>query len=126
MAETDCSDWQELRRSHQRTEQPNTERAILLPEAHFQLCSIWGKGRNPKRDYCKPRRLVIPVVFKQFGSRDSWRLGLVELGLVIGRGGRDISQANAEAHIAGYGKFLTYSLLGYRHLLVFGKPWRWI
>ncbi|KAJ4478433.1 hypothetical protein J3R30DRAFT_3657617 [Lentinula aciculospora] len=26
----------------------------------------------------------------------------VELGLVIGKGGRDISQANAEAHIAGY------------------------
>jgi len=26
----------------------------------------------------------------------------VELGLVIGKGGRDISQANAESHIAGY------------------------
>jgi acylpyruvate hydrolase len=26
----------------------------------------------------------------------------VELGLVIGQGGRDISQANAEAHVAGY------------------------
>ena len=27
----------------------------------------------------------------------------VELGLVIGKGGRDISEANAEEHIAGYG-----------------------
>jgi acylpyruvate hydrolase len=27
----------------------------------------------------------------------------VELGLVIGKGGRDISEANAEQHIAGYG-----------------------
>ena len=27
----------------------------------------------------------------------------VELGLVIGKGGRDISEADAEAHIAGYG-----------------------
>jgi acylpyruvate hydrolase len=27
----------------------------------------------------------------------------VELGLVIGKGGRDISKANAEEHIAGYG-----------------------
>ncbi|TFK36389.1 hypothetical protein BDQ12DRAFT_686817 [Crucibulum laeve] len=26
----------------------------------------------------------------------------VELGLVIGKGGRDISQANAESHVAGY------------------------
>jgi len=26
----------------------------------------------------------------------------VELGLVIGKGGRDISQVNAESHIAGY------------------------
>ena len=29
---------------------------------------------------------------------------IVELGLVIGKGGRDISQANADSHIAGYGK----------------------
>jgi acylpyruvate hydrolase len=28
---------------------------------------------------------------------------LVELGLVIGKGGRDISEANAEEYIAGYG-----------------------
>ena len=27
----------------------------------------------------------------------------VELGLVIGKGGRDIQQADAENHIAGYG-----------------------
>jgi hypothetical protein len=26
----------------------------------------------------------------------------VELGLVIGKGGRDISEANAEEHISGY------------------------
>lgn len=26
----------------------------------------------------------------------------MELGLVIGKGGRDITQANADAHIAGY------------------------
>lgn len=28
----------------------------------------------------------------------------VELGLVIGKGGRDISQDAAESHIAGYGE----------------------
>jgi 2-keto-4-pentenoate hydratase/2-oxohepta-3-ene-1,7-dioic acid hydratase in catechol pathway len=28
----------------------------------------------------------------------------VELGVVIGKGGRDISQANAESHVAGYGE----------------------
>lgn len=28
----------------------------------------------------------------------------VELGLVIGKGGRDISQENADSHIAGYGE----------------------
>ena len=28
---------------------------------------------------------------------------LVELGLVIGKGGRDISEANAQEHVAGYG-----------------------
>lgn len=29
----------------------------------------------------------------------------VELGLVIGKGGRDISEANAGEHIAGYSTF---------------------
>jgi hypothetical protein len=29
----------------------------------------------------------------------------VELGLVIGKGGRDISEGNAEEHIAGYGVY---------------------
>lgn len=28
---------------------------------------------------------------------------VVELGLVIGKGGRDIKEANADSHIAGYG-----------------------
>ena len=32
----------------------------------------------------------------------SYSFTIVELGLVIGKGGRDISQANAESHIAGY------------------------
>lgn len=29
----------------------------------------------------------------------------VELGVVIGKGGRDISEGNAEEHIAGYGVY---------------------
>ena len=32
---------------------------------------------------------------------------LVELGLVIGKGGRDISEANAQEHVAGYGVCTT-------------------
>ena len=43
--------------------------------------------------------------------RSSWRLLLilaynlkVELGVVIGKGGRDIPEASADAHVAGYGK----------------------
>ena len=30
---------------------------------------------------------------------------VVELGLVIGKGGRDISEGSAEQHIAGYGVY---------------------
>jgi hypothetical protein len=33
----------------------------------------------------------------------------VELGLVIGKAGRDISVANAESHIAGYGMSFVHS-----------------
>jgi hypothetical protein len=29
----------------------------------------------------------------------------VELGVVVGKGGRDISEGNAEEHIAGYGVY---------------------
>ena len=29
----------------------------------------------------------------------------VELGLIIGKSGRDISQAHADIHVAGYSKF---------------------
>jgi hypothetical protein len=32
-------------------------------------------------------------------------ISAVELGLVIGKGGRDISEGNAEEHIAGYGVY---------------------
>jgi hypothetical protein len=40
-------------------------------------------------------------------------LGLVvELGLVIGKGGRDISEANAEEHIAGYGVYIKPCVFG--------------
>jgi hypothetical protein len=30
-------------------------------------------------------------------------ISLVELGVVIGKGGRNISEENADAHVAGYG-----------------------
>lgn len=36
----------------------------------------------------------------------------VELGLVIGKGGRDISEGNAEEHIAGYGVYTKPCLFG--------------
>jgi hypothetical protein len=35
----------------------------------------------------------------------------VELGLVIGKGGRDISEGNAEEHIAGYGVYQAHVFL---------------
>ena len=41
----------------------------------------------------------------------------VELGLVIGKGGRDISEANAEEHIAGYGVYLEPCLVGNQTLI---------
>lgn len=51
----------------------------------------------------------------------------VELGLVIGKPGRDISQANAESHIAGYSmsfghRYHLRSLL--ISFVVFAKHWR--
>jgi hypothetical protein len=36
----------------------------------------------------------------------------VELGLVIGKGGRNISEGNAEEHIAGYGVYTKPCLFG--------------
>jgi acylpyruvate hydrolase len=43
-------------------------------------------------------------------SRCSYWHYKVELGLVIGQGGRDISEANAEEHIAGYGAYTKLRL----------------
>jgi hypothetical protein len=39
----------------------------------------------------------------------------VELGLVIGKGGRDISEAMAEQHVAGYGMYSEPLFLEFRH-----------
>ena len=49
--------------------------------------------------------LLITKVYFEFTDVISWLtlVELVELGLVIGKGGRDISEANAEGHVAGYG-----------------------
>ena len=49
--------------------------------------------------------LLITKVCFEFTDVISWLtlVELVELGLVIGKGGRDISEANAEEHVAGYG-----------------------
>ena len=35
-------------------------------------------------------------------SSDTSTRGLVELGLIIGKGGRDITQDKAGSHVAGY------------------------
>ena len=37
----------------------------------------------------------------------AYHLLQVELGLIIGKSGRDISQAHADMHVAGYGEFLA-------------------
>jgi 2-keto-4-pentenoate hydratase/2-oxohepta-3-ene-1,7-dioic acid hydratase in catechol pathway len=51
----------------------------------------------------------IPLLLQlSTGAVFSESLHTVELGLVIGKGGRDISQADAESHIAGYGEFFIY------------------
>ena len=39
------------------------------------------------------------------------QLLLVELGLVIGKGGRNISEAEADKHIAGYGDYSKLALI---------------
>lgn len=44
-------------------------------------------------------------MYFEFTDVISWLtlVEVVELGLVIGKGGRDISEANADEHVAGYG-----------------------
>jgi 2-keto-4-pentenoate hydratase/2-oxohepta-3-ene-1,7-dioic acid hydratase in catechol pathway len=42
----------------------------------------------------------------------------VELGLVIGKGGRDISEANAEQHVAGYGMYSEPRFFGIQALIL--------
>lgn len=62
---------------------------------------------------------LVPFTF----SSDTSFLRIVELGLVIGKGGRDIAQDNAGSHVAGYSAcFRTPSTP--LHLIEYlAKPW---
>jgi hypothetical protein len=55
------------------------------------------------------------------GFRCSPIILAVELGLVIGKGGRDISEGNAGEHIAGYGLYTKPCLFEDRVLTPFSS-----
>lgn len=73
-------------------------RTVLLPQAHLILHPA---GRRPRRD--PQGRALPPRGLARFSTtRHVQADAKVELGVVIGKTGRDISKADAESYIAGY------------------------
>ena len=89
----------QLRGPCQGAEECASKGAILLPQADNQLSPFWRYHRDSKGDHRSSRRCATDMVQVSL----LMLVDLVELGLVIGKGGRDISEANAQEHIAGYG-----------------------
>ena len=96
----DCRHRAQLCRACQRAEQDCTKGAVLLPEAHYKLRPIRWQNRNPSRSNSSSWEWAQTKWFK---LSDDLNWFTVELGVVIGKSGRDIPAAQADSHIAGYG-----------------------
>ena len=99
----------QLPRPRQGAQQCDPEGAVLLPQADLILPALPNprdKAPDPSWSLGPPRRFASRLFTRFLSSCNP----AVELGLVIGTPGRDISQAEALNHIAGYSERSSRSI----------------